>query len=381
MMKIHKPTLLLNTARAIRNIERMIEKARKSRVRFRPHFKTHQSGIVGDWFRQRGVGCITVSSLDMAWYFAQYGWKDILVAFPVNVLEIEKINALAADIHLHLLVESLETVFFLEEHLTEFGQAHIWIKIDTGYHRTGLEWHHFDHIIELARHISQAERLHFQGILTHSGQTYHARSKGEIQAMHTEAVSSMRAVQGQLGAEGFEQVEISIGDTPSCSVVNNLSEVDEIRPGNFVFYDVMQFMIGACAEEDIAVAVACPVVAKHVERSELVIYGGAVHLSKERASITLEQGQETAMYGYLASPILKHDEGLEPEGWGNFLEQTYVSRISQEHGIITTTEDILRQVNIGDVVLVVPVHSCLTANLLRKYVTLEGEIIPLGAFT
>jgi D-serine deaminase-like pyridoxal phosphate-dependent protein len=123
------------------------------------------------------------------------------------------------------------------------------------------------------------------------------------------------------------------------------------------------------------------VVAKHVERSEFVIYGGAVHLSKERASITLEQGQETAMYGYLASPVLKHGEGLEPEGWGKFLEQTYVSRISQEHGIVTTTKDILRQVNIGDVVLLVPVHSCLTANLLRKYVTLDGEIIPLGAFT
>ena len=119
MKTILKPTLLLDKVRVIRNIERMVEKANTNHVRFRPHFKTHQSAIIGDWFRARGVESITVSSLDMAWYFAQCGWKDILVAFPVNILEIDKINALAADIHLHLLVESPETVQFLEEHLAE----------------------------------------------------------------------------------------------------------------------------------------------------------------------------------------------------------------------------------------------------------------------
>jgi D-serine deaminase-like pyridoxal phosphate-dependent protein len=304
-----------------------------------------------------------------------------MVAFPVNVLEIEKINALAIDTQLHLLVEALETVFFLEKHLTKLGQAKIWIKVDTGYHRTGLEWNQFDHIIELTQHISQADRLRFQGILTHSGHTYHARSKGEIQAIYTDVVTSMRVVQGQLGAEGFEQVEISIGDTPSCSVTNDFSDVDEIRPGNFVFYDVMQMLTGACDEQDIAVAVACPVVARHPERSEFVIYGGAAQLSKEMIKAPEKTGDDTPVYGYVAAPVLKRGEGVDPLGWGPSMEHTYVTRISQEHGIVKTTEEILRQIRIGDVVLVLPVHSCLTANLLRKYVTLEGEAIPLGTFS
>ncbi len=107
-----KPTLLLNKSRVLRNIEIMINKAARSEVRFRPHFKTHQSAAIGAWFQERGVAAITVSSVDMARYFANHGWQDITIAFPVNMREIDKINALAETITLHLLVEAEESVHF-----------------------------------------------------------------------------------------------------------------------------------------------------------------------------------------------------------------------------------------------------------------------------
>lgn len=379
-MTILKPTLLLHKGRVLRNIERMASKAKKQKVRFRPHFKTHQSAQIGVWFRDFGVNAITVSSLDMAWYFAQYGWKDIMVAFPVNILEIDKINALAGDITLHLLVESPDAVHFLEERLLPGTQVHVWIKIDTGYHRTGIEWHHFDQIIELAGAVMHAKKLDLQGVLTHAGQTYKARSKSEIRTMYTDTVTSMNVVRGQLGAEGFGELEISVGDTPGCSVVKNLGDVDEIRPGNFVFYDVMQMMIGACAEDDIAVAVACPVVAKHAQRFELVIYGGAIHLSKESLPILGPDRTQVMMYGSVVEPVLSHGGGLDPQGWGTTVERTYVCGLSQEHGIVKTDEVFFNQVNVGDVLLILPIHSCLTANLLRKYVTLKGEVIAFASF-
>ena len=59
---IQKPTLVLNEERARANITRMAEKARANGVRLRPHFKTHQSAAIGDWFEAAGVRCITVSS-------------------------------------------------------------------------------------------------------------------------------------------------------------------------------------------------------------------------------------------------------------------------------------------------------------------------------
>ena len=77
-----RPTLLIDKAKCKANIKRMALKARQNDIEFRPHLKTHQSLEIGDWFRQEGVTKITVSSVAMAKYFAQDGWKDITIAFP-----------------------------------------------------------------------------------------------------------------------------------------------------------------------------------------------------------------------------------------------------------------------------------------------------------
>ena len=72
----------------------MAYRVRQNQVRFRPHFKTHQSAAIGEWFRAEGVAAITTSSVEMATYFAEQGWNDITIAFPANVREIDQINRL-----------------------------------------------------------------------------------------------------------------------------------------------------------------------------------------------------------------------------------------------------------------------------------------------
>ena len=84
--------------------------AHQAGVTFRPHFKTHQSAEIGEWFRAAGVTAITVSSVDMALYFARHGWNDITIAFPANLRQQRDLAELARQIHLGLLVESVETV-------------------------------------------------------------------------------------------------------------------------------------------------------------------------------------------------------------------------------------------------------------------------------
>jgi D-serine deaminase-like pyridoxal phosphate-dependent protein len=360
-LKIQKPTLLLDQQRALANIKRMAEKAKRSGVRFRPHFKTHQSAQVGAWFREFGVEAITVSSVEMALYFAQHGWQDITIAFPVNILEIEAINRLAGQVKLSLLVESEQVVSFLADNLT--AEAGLWLKVDVGYGRTGIIASDFDRLTTLARHITESPRVSMGGLLTHSGHTYGARGKSTVEAIYGDTVVKMQAAREALTAAGLGRIELSIGDTPSCSVVEDLSEVDEIRPGNFVFYDLMQLNIGACREEDIAVALACPVVAKHPADNRLVIYGGAVHLSKE--STGGEAG--VPVFGYVAR--------LAQNGWGPRLNKTYVAGLSQEHGIIKADDDIINRFDLGDVVAILPVHSCLTVNLMKKYLTMSGETL------
>jgi len=360
-LAIVKPTLLIDRRKVEKNIERMVEKSRQNRVLLRPHFKTHQSAEIGAWFKDRGVQTITVSSVDSAWYFAENGWTDITVAFPVNVRQIADVNRIARNISLHLLVESKEVVAFLNRELK--STARIWIKIDAGYHRTGIPWNNAKQIISVARAIQAAEQLEFEGILTHAGHTYHARNVEEVTSVFNETARRMTGIKRDLIEEGFEKAKISVGDTPGCSIVEDFTGIDEIRPGNFVFYDLMQSRHGICGEEDIAVAMACPVVAKHKERNEIVIYGGAVHFSKEH----LVDASGGASYGSVVM--------MERDHWSSAVPSAYLSSVSQEHGIIKANKDFLDYVQIGDILLILPVHACLTANLMKKYKSLDGKTI------
>jgi D-serine deaminase-like pyridoxal phosphate-dependent protein len=61
--------------------------------------------------------------------------------------------------------------------------------------------------------------------------------------------------------------------------------------------------------------------------------------------------------------------------WGDEIEGMFVKSLSQEHGIIYCPEKIIHDFNVGDLIYVLPVHSCMTADLMKKYLTTEKEWI------
>lgn len=360
MTEIIRPTLVVDKDICLRNIEKMMQKARENNLHFRPHFKTHQSLEIARWFRNAGVSAITVSSVQMAEYFATGGWNDITIAFPLNFLELNNIMRLAANIKLNVTIENKDTAELLAKNLSV--PAGIYIKVDTGYNRTGISVSKTEKMDAILKAISDNKNLRFKGFLTHNGLTYQALSTNEIFSAHYDALLKLKALK-QHYKKAYPDVQVTIGDTPSCTIATNFSEVDEIRPGNFVFFDLMQMNLGVCSFDDIAVRMVCPVVAKHPSRNEIVIYGGAIHLSKE--SMQNIDGKES--FGR----IVVYKEGRKKL----LSERNYVSRLSQEHGILKVSQKNIDLFNIGDLIEIIPVHSCLTANLARKYLTTEGEEI------
>jgi D-serine deaminase-like pyridoxal phosphate-dependent protein len=358
-LDIRKPTLLLDRDRMRRNIAAMSGKARRSPVVFRPHFKTHQSTAIGEDFRRQGVTAITVSSVEMAERFARAGWQDITIAFPVNLLEVREIHALAGRVSLGLLVESEEAVDFLKANLAE--PVSIWIEVDTGSHRTGVPAADLETILRLVRRMEGSRTLCLRGLLSHVGHPAQRTSREVVLRLHREEAVTLNRIRDFLAARGIGPVLLSVGDTPACSLVERFEGVDEVRPGTFVFYDLTQLAIGSCTEEQIALAVACPVVAKHRERMEVALYGGAVHLSKDFVE---EAG--VRKYGVPA-------ERLSGGGWGRLLEGSYVHSLSQEHGILKADARAFEAARIGDWIPVIPAHCCLAAHQLREYLSLDGE--------
>lgn len=358
-MEIKRPILLINTQKCKSNIRNMAEKAAKFKTEFRPHFKTHQSHKIGQWFREFGVDKITVSSVQMAQYFAADGWKDITIAFPFNILEIAEINDLAQTIQLNVLIESKEILQFAEENLQ--SEVGVFVKIDAGYHRTGIPIENSEEIDELIGCFSGMKKCIFKGFLVHNGHTYKAASIKEIKNIHSNALNELKGLKEKY-VQAFPNLILSLGDTPSMSVLNNFRDIDEIRPGNFVFYDLMQSQLGVCLEDDIAVVMACPVVAKHKERNQIVIYGGGVHFSKESVIIN-----NHIVFGKLV--FLENNKWIIPP------HSYYLSSLSQEHGIIQLDETVINSINVGQLIGILPVHSCLSADLYKIYFTESSQII------
>jgi D-serine deaminase-like pyridoxal phosphate-dependent protein len=362
MTEIIRPTLVVDKDICLQNIERMAQKAKDYHLRFRPHFKTHQSAEIGNWFRIYGVKAITVSSVQMAEYFARNGWDDITIAFPLNILELDIINRLAANNKLNVLVENKEAAAVLAKKAS--CKIGVFLKIDTGSNRTGIEPSKTGAINTILGILTENKKVTFKGFLTHAGHTYTARSTNEIFSRHFDSLLKLRSLKQRYQPD-FPNIEVSIGDTPSCSICTNFMGVDEIRPGNFVFFDLTQQNLGVCSFEDIAVRMVCPVVAKHASRNEIVIYGGAIHLSQD--SLLNIDGKP--FFGRIIITRNGEKKLLSP--------RNYVSRLSQEHGILKVSQKNFPNFQIGDLVEIIPVHSCLTANLTRKYLTTEGEEITM----
>jgi D-serine deaminase-like pyridoxal phosphate-dependent protein len=367
--EIKTPTLAVDAARAKQNIQHMAKKAADSGVIFRPHFKTHQSAAVGQWFREAGAEQITVSSLKMARFFAAQGWNDITIAFAVNPREMQDLAELAGRVRLGLLFADPATAQKAAEAFKAAGaQAAAWIKIDAGYGRSGVRWDDGDDVAELVRALTAADSpFTLEGLLTHAGQTYHMTDADERRAeFHkvAERLDAARVVaESASGSSPGQGLKISVGDTPGATAVYNFEGVDEVRPGNFVYFDTQQYHIGSCTEEEIAAAVVCPVVAVYPARGEAVIHGGAIHLSAQAEELV----DGVTMYGY-AVPVTA-------DGWGKIDRRRRVVRISQEHGVIAAEQDFLANLAPGDLVAVIPVHSCLAVDLLDEAVTTAGEPI------
>jgi D-serine deaminase-like pyridoxal phosphate-dependent protein len=357
MSPLSRPELLLDTSRARGNLQRMLARAGAGGPRLRPHFKTHQSHVVAGWFREAGIDAATVSSLAMAEYFAADGWRDITIAFPFHPGMREGVSALAHDVAVGITVAdvgALDGVQF--DHPVD-----VWLKIDTGSHRTGFEPDQVPAMRELAAALAGRRDLRLRGLLAHAGHSYSARGSAEIAKVHRDSLSTLSAVRTAL-SETLGPLELSVGDTPTCSTQSDFPGVDEIRPGNFIFYDLSQWQIGSCRLEDIAVAMACPVAARHPQRGQIVVHGGAVHFSKDAMDFEGER-----IFGLSVEP--------EDGGWGELLPDVRLVGLSQEHGIVQAPPEFIERSRPGDTLMFLPVHSCLTADAMGRYRTLEGELI------
>jgi len=354
------PSLVLDLDRVKRNARRMSERITQFGVDLRPHVKTHKSVEVARIQTEGHSGAVTVSTLAEARAFSEHGFSQITYAIPIEPGKFSEAINLSRTCELSLITDDLDVPAQLNSAAkAENVHLNLFLKVDSGYHRCGVEPTTKD-AIEIPRRISDASNLKFAGILTHAGHSYHCTSKAELLEMARHERDLMASFGDTLRREVGEVPVVSIGSTPTITTVDHLEGINEARPGNYIFYDAFQATLGSCSFDDCALTVLASVVHRDATRQKLIIDAGAIALSKDRGPIDINP---TCGYGRVLDLA------------GNDLNVT-VREMSQEHGVMFAEDaKVFDQLKVGTRVRVLANHSCLTAAQHSYYNVLEGDSI------
>eukprot|EP00913_Durusdinium_trenchii_P019094 g17944.t1 len=282
-----------------RNSERMLQRAKQLGCQLRPHMKTHktiQGGVLATDGTKR---CITVSTLAEAEFYADAGFEDICYAVPITAEKLPR----AAQLH--------ERCLF-----------HVCV----------------DHPQAVEARCGQGTRL--AGLYTHGGHSYDASQGIEaVRAVAQQEAEAVAAFARTLRGKPYclEVPIVGVGSTPTCSNPPNQfpSEVTEMHPGNYIYYDTMQQALGSCSEEDIAVRVLTRVIGAYERRNLLLVDMGWTACSK--------QGEDQNFGRLEGHPELK------------------VVGLKQEAGLISSRDGSpidFAQFPLGTLLRLEPYHSC-----------------------
>jgi D-serine deaminase-like pyridoxal phosphate-dependent protein len=360
--QIKTPSLLLDTERVKQNAATMSDIAKRNGVKLRPHVKTHKCIEVARIQTAGHDSGVTVSTLAEARAFSKNGFTDVTYAVPIEAGKFdEAIELRRTGTKLNLLTDDASTVALLDDTAGNAGlRFDVFLKIDVGTHRCGVE-PDSPEAISIPRQIADSKSLDFAGILTHAGHSYDVNTKEEILEVARHERDAMVDLADRLRGDGIDVPCVSIGSTPTMTHVDHLKGIDEIRPGNYIFFDNFQATLGSCKFDDTALTVLAAVVHRDAKRRRIVVDAGAIALSKDRGPMHLD-------------PLCGYGRVLDLDGGETGMR---VTGMSQEHGIIhAENEEIFDRFPVGSRVRILANHSCLTAAQHSHYNILQnGEIV------
>lgn len=352
-MEADTPTLLLDIDQLNKNIKEIMDFSKEHDVVYRPHIKTHKCIEIAKRQMEFGAVGITVATVGEAEVMANAGINDILIAYPISLhAKLTRLLAVMDQVNITVTVDSMEQASILHEFLIKHEQTlTVWIKVNSGLNRCGVEPK--QEVLDLAKYIQHLPTLTLTGIFTHAGHSYAATTREEIEEIARDEAKAVVE-----SAELCERVGIpiehrSIGSTPTYKIAGAVAGITEIRPGNAVFYDMIQVGLGVASIEQCALTVQTSV--GSVKPGRIVIDAGSKTLNLDRGA---HGNENIAGHGYIKEyPKLVMD------------------RLSEEHGIIAIETQMETPV-MGERLTIIPNHACTVANLFNTYhVHRHGQII------
>lgn len=290
----------------------------------RPHIKTHKSPVIAKLQIAAGAAGITCQKLGEAEVMLEAGIRDILITYNIlGEAKLRRLREMAAGpgVRLSVAIDSATVAGALSGVFAGAGEPMpVLLECDTGGGRQGAQTP--EEALETARAISELPGLRFEGIMTHP--------VGEGTAAFFGAALAL------LEGVGLAARTVSTGGTPYYNRAHSVPGVTEHRAGTYLFNDRASVAVGAASWDDCAMRIRTTVVSRPTP-TRAIIDAGSKTLSSDLGSLT---------------------------GHGRIVEypEAVIYRLNEEHGYVDLTA-CRAWPEIGEVVTVIPNHTCTVTNL------------------
>ena len=150
---------------------------------------------------------------------------------------------------------------------------------------------------------------------------------------------------------GIEVRVVSGGSTPTLFRSHEVTGVNEIRPGTYVYNDVNTVRTGACDWDDCAVSILTTVVST-AKKGQMIVDGGSKTFSSDR----LVGSSESSFGRVVEAP------------------ECVFHNMNEEHGYVDIRRAD-REFSVGDRVRIIPNHVCVAVNLHEQVYGIRKDVV------
>ena len=342
------PAILLDMDVLECNIRRYHDAARGSGKQIWPMTKTHKSKRIASMQKEAGATGFLCGTLDECEAFCDLGLPVMYAYPPAGERNLQRVVSLAKRCDLILRLDTFEGAKEIDRMLRAYDAgAGYTVIIDSGLHRFGMKPAEAGEFVSLLK--KRCPGLRFRGVSTHPGHVYGAASPEEVPAYAIQERAAAEEALAALRSAGFEPELVTSGSTPTFFSMCSESAYNVLHPGNYVFHDSIQIANGSAGVEDCALTVAASVISRPAQ-DRLLIDAGAKCLG-------LDMGAHGCSSVRGHGTVIGHPE-------------LTIYSLSEEVGKVHIEGD--TDLKIGDMIRIIPNHSCATANNTGFYMSCRG---------
>ncbi len=329
---LETPSILIDMATVERNIAAVQALCDDLGKHNRPHIKTHKIPALAQMQLDAGAVGIACQKVSEAEVFADAGFTDIQITYNiVGERKLGRLAALAKRVKITVTADSAPIIDGLAAAAqAEGAMIHVLVEVVSVNQRTGAP---LDRLLALAKQIMNSDGLHFAGVMFYP-------TVPEIRGQMQQALA-------MLDAEGIPVETVSGGSSGLILDAQHIPELTEIRMGTSIFWDWRSVLQGWATFDDCAMKIRATVVSAH-EPHRVILDSGSKTLNAETVDGT---------YGL----IVEYPDAS-------------IYKLNEEHGYVDFSS--VGQVpQVGDVVHIIPVHTCVVTNLHNQLYAHRGQAI------